>query len=178
MNPILVVVGSAFGASIGYLANRVAIWMLFHPLKPVRLGPLTIQGVIPKRRKEIAEKMSSIISHEVVTGEEVAKMTKEALERRLKSMKVPVPAPVIGSLIEGAVKAVLISLAQAIVGEAANHIDVGEYVKRKFDEISDEELEKMFKEAIGSELKYISLNDALIGAVVGTLEVMVMSLLH
>ncbi len=177
MKPEIIALGSLFGALIGYLANRLAIWMLFHPIKPVKIGPLTLQGIFPKKKGEIAEKLASVISETVVTKEEIAGMTKEAVEKMISSVKLPFSGPV-SSLVEGVAKSVMLSLAQKFLSEASDHIDVAEYVRRKFDEIDDEEFERMFKEAIGNELKYISLNDAMIGAIVGALEAMIMSLVH
>lgn len=37
------------GAIIGYITNVVAVKLLFHPQKPVRIGPFTVQGLIPAR---------------------------------------------------------------------------------------------------------------------------------
>ena len=42
-----------FGAAIGWLTNYVAIKLLFKPHRRVEIFGLNIQGVIPKRRKEI-----------------------------------------------------------------------------------------------------------------------------
>src|SRR3989338_4570246 len=42
------------GAIIGWFTNYVAIKMLFRPYRPVNLLGYKLQGLIPKRRKEIA----------------------------------------------------------------------------------------------------------------------------
>jgi uncharacterized membrane protein YheB (UPF0754 family) len=52
----------SIGALVGYLTNILAIWMLFNPKRKF----LGFQGVIPKKRKEIAEGISTIIEKEFI----------------------------------------------------------------------------------------------------------------
>ena len=40
---MLYIVMAAIGALIGWGTNMVAIWLLFHPYRPVRLGPWQLQ---------------------------------------------------------------------------------------------------------------------------------------
>lgn len=37
-------------ALIGWFTNFLAVKMLFHPHKPIKIGPFTIQGIFPKRQ--------------------------------------------------------------------------------------------------------------------------------
>ncbi|MCK4536850.1 MAG: DUF445 family protein, partial [Desulfuromonadales bacterium] len=68
------------GAIIGYVTNRIAIRMLFRPLRPWRvLGlrvPLT-PGIIPAKRGELATRMGEMVGSHLLTGEDV----RQALER-------------------------------------------------------------------------------------------------
>lgn len=62
------------GALIGYLTNRVAIRMLFRPLRAWYLGPLKIPmtpGVIPSKRHELAENIGEMVGEHLVTGDEI-----------------------------------------------------------------------------------------------------------
>ncbi len=62
------------GAFIGYLTNRVAIRMLFRPLKGWYLGPLKIPmtpGVIPSKRHELAVNIGEMVGEHLVTGDEI-----------------------------------------------------------------------------------------------------------
>jgi uncharacterized membrane protein YheB (UPF0754 family) len=62
------------GAMIGYVTNRIAIRMLFRPLRPWRvLGlrvPLT-PGIIPAKREELAARMGEMVGSHLLTGEDV-----------------------------------------------------------------------------------------------------------
>jgi len=60
---LLKVIGAlSIGALVGYLTNMFAIWMLFNPKRKF----LGIQGVIPKKRKEIADGISTVIEEEFI----------------------------------------------------------------------------------------------------------------
>lgn len=62
------------GAFIGYLTNRVAIRMLFRPLKGWYLGPIKIPmtpGVIPSKRHELAVNIGEMVGEHLVTGDEI-----------------------------------------------------------------------------------------------------------
>jgi uncharacterized membrane protein YheB (UPF0754 family) len=64
------------GAFIGYLTNRVAIRMLFRPLKAWRLLGLRIPmtpGVIPSKRHQLAMNMGEVVGDHLLTSEEVGK---------------------------------------------------------------------------------------------------------
>jgi len=45
----------AAGFCVGYLTNWIAIKLVFAPREPVRIGPLTVQGLFHKRQNEVAE---------------------------------------------------------------------------------------------------------------------------
>ncbi|MCP3889129.1 MAG: DUF445 family protein [Desulfobulbaceae bacterium] len=64
------------GAFIGYLTNRVAIKMLFRPLKAWKIAGLRIPmtpGVIPSKRHELALNMGEVVGDHLLTSEEVGK---------------------------------------------------------------------------------------------------------
>ena len=41
----------------GWITTWIAIKMLFHPRKPIKILGLTIQGIFPKNQQQIAEKL-------------------------------------------------------------------------------------------------------------------------
>jgi len=62
------------GAFIGYLTNRVAIRMLFRPLKRWKIGPIPIPmtpGVIPSKRHELALNIGEMVGEHLLTSEEI-----------------------------------------------------------------------------------------------------------
>ena len=68
------------GAFIGYLTNRVAIRMLFRPLKEWRILGLRIPmtpGVIPSKRYELADNMGEVVGDHLLTSTEIGKGLRE-----------------------------------------------------------------------------------------------------
>jgi len=53
-------------AGIGWLTNWVAIQMLFHPRKPMRVFFWKWQGLIPRRQKQLAAESAEIIEREIL----------------------------------------------------------------------------------------------------------------
>ncbi len=57
----------------GYGAAWLAIWMLFHPYKPVKLFGMTIwpQGMIPRHREKLAQSIGNAVGNELVSQQTV-----------------------------------------------------------------------------------------------------------
>lgn len=76
------------GAVIGWITNVVAIRLLFRPYRPYRL-PLVgwaFQGLIPKRKKDIAAALGLVISSQLITGEDVARsLGREEIREKIAS---------------------------------------------------------------------------------------------
>jgi len=63
------------GAVIGYVTNRVAIKMLFRPLKAWRVGGIRVPmtpGVIPAKRADLADNMAEVVGDHLLTGREIS----------------------------------------------------------------------------------------------------------
>jgi uncharacterized membrane protein YheB (UPF0754 family) len=55
------------GVIVGYITNWVALWMIYEPATPTRVGPLTVQGLFIKRQPEVSEVYANIVSEEIIT---------------------------------------------------------------------------------------------------------------
>ena len=67
--------GPAIGALIGYCTNYIAVKMLFHPYKEVKLFGLTLPftpGVIPKNKPRLARAISRAVADVLLTKEDIA----------------------------------------------------------------------------------------------------------
>ncbi len=85
-------------ALIGWLTNFLAIKMLFHPKKNIRILFINIQGIFPKRQKVLAERLGKIVANDLfsfrdikdrftstATASEINKVLDEKLEDFLDS---------------------------------------------------------------------------------------------
>ena len=65
---MLYVIMGAMGALIGWGTNIVAIWLLFRPQRPIRLGSWQLQGLLPRRQADIAMNIGQAIERELFYG--------------------------------------------------------------------------------------------------------------
>jgi uncharacterized membrane protein YheB (UPF0754 family) len=59
------------GAFIGWITNVMTIRLLFRPRRPLRLGPVTFQGVIPRRRDDIARALAATVVRHLLSADEI-----------------------------------------------------------------------------------------------------------
>lgn len=55
----------------GWVTTWVAIKMLFHPRKPIKVFGFSIQGIFPKNQRLIAEKLGQVVSQEFLSFAEI-----------------------------------------------------------------------------------------------------------
>ncbi len=55
------------GLIVGWATNWIALNVIFRPLNPTKVGPVTLQGIFLKRQKAVADKFTEIITHEILT---------------------------------------------------------------------------------------------------------------
>ncbi|MBI5903570.1 MAG: DUF445 family protein [Deltaproteobacteria bacterium] len=178
------------GALIGWVTNYVAIKLLFRPHKPVEVFGYRVQGVIPKRRKEIARSMAKAIEKELLSSEdlaatlgkinweeEVEKMVEEAVEHRFGSerlSKIPLVG-VVSDNIRYHVKYLLTkeivrrldSRKEAFASKVREHIDVKEMLVSKIDQLDLMKFEKLLTEFIARELKHLEYLGGVMGFLIG-----------
>jgi uncharacterized membrane protein YheB (UPF0754 family) len=58
------------GVIVGYVTNWVALWMIYEPAEPWRLGPLRWQGLFIRRQAEVADVYASIVADDILTVSE------------------------------------------------------------------------------------------------------------
>lgn len=72
MNPFITILTlSLIGALIGWITNILAIKLLFKPILPINILGIKVQGLIPKRREEIAKNIGEIVENELLSLNDV-----------------------------------------------------------------------------------------------------------
>lgn len=59
------------GLVVGYITNFLALKLIFRPVDPIKIGPITIQGLFMKRQNEVSEEYSKILAEELLTSEKI-----------------------------------------------------------------------------------------------------------
>lgn len=182
------------GAAIGWFTNYVAIKMLFKPYSPVNILGYKLQGIIPKRRKEIAAGIAKSIEKELVSAkdfvailegiewkEEVEKAVDEIVEHRFKAANIK-KIPVIGLISEN----LTYHIKYLLTKEAIKHIDekkdsfmerfqdkvnMNEMLVTRIDNLDMKRFEALLTDFIARELRHIEWLGGVLGFVIGLMQV-------
>lgn len=181
-------------ALIGYVTNYIAVAMLFRPHKPVRLLGLRLQGLVPRRQKEIAQSLGAMIEHNLFshadiqhalksaeTSEEASAFLNEQID--LFVQKLAAQNPMVGMFMQGPlldqVKGLLRdqmaekfpAFIERVVERAEDKLDVSEIVRTKIEGFDLTKLEAIIHEVSARELKTIEVLGGLLGFLVGLVQV-------
>jgi uncharacterized membrane protein YheB (UPF0754 family) len=88
------------GVVIGYVTNLVAIWMIFEPVDPRKVGRFTVQGLFLKRQPQVAEVYAGIIAEDIVTLQNIGN---ELLHGRRADRTRQMIETALGPAVDGAV---------------------------------------------------------------------------
>jgi len=188
------------GALIGWLTNYIAIKMLFHPRNEVRIFFIPVQGVFPKRQEDFARKLGQIVSAELVsvqdlTGHLKEKATSETIlnhiAQRLEegiASRLPRAFPMLAMFMSGdmaqKVKDFLLEqigslneeLIDRLSGELEEELDVHRIVEEKVAAFSSDKLEEILFSIMRREFKFVEMVGAVLGFLIGTAQVLILSL--
>ena len=188
------------GAAIGWFTNHLAVKMLFRPRRPLHFAGITIQGLIPRRREDLARSIAEVVEEELLAGEDIARALEsdafrqrlaEVLDDRLARLLKETLAqrPLLNQFLTDDVlapvrRAVLREVmnafpsASGVLRDALNqHLDVAEIVREKVRQLDLDALEALVFRVARQEFRYIELLGGLIGFVVGLMQVLVVALL-
>ncbi len=77
-NEILILVFMPLvSGAIGWFTNLLAVKMLLRPRQPIFVLGLRIQGLLPRRQVELAERISEAISKQFITEEDIVQLLKK-----------------------------------------------------------------------------------------------------
>lgn len=186
-------------AAIGWITNRLAIKMLFAPKEPVNLFFFKIQGVLPKRREALAQKLSAAISKHFISQKDLeqhllnfdnSKVTDEMLfqleavvDEFLRTdlpQLLPMASMFISDEVKLNVKKMILSKAYAIFPQivekmkksAFEKIDLEAIILSKAQSLSFEELEDALKSILDKELRFVEIMGGVLGFFIGMLQLL------
>lgn len=194
MNPWLLLI-PVIAAFIGWITNRIAIKMLFHPREPKKILGFTIQGIFPKRQQQFAQRLGKIVSDEFLSFEDIEKKISspenlkkimpmierhidDFLRQRL-SDEMPVISMFIGDKTIGRMKTALMqeieTLFPVVMKQyAANlktELDLEHIVTSKVSAFSSDKLEEILYQIMSKEFRFVEIIGAVIGFIIGSLQV-------
>ncbi len=178
------------GGLIGWFTNRMAIRLLFKPYEPVRIPLLgfILQGLIPRRKADLAHSVGVQIETELLSVEEILlafgspeqkKELKLFLRLYFNEMlleKVPfflkdvMKKPVnhfVSDMMERESDQLLNEILEYLVEEGSANIKLAVMVEEKINAFPMERLENMVLTVADRELKHIEWIGGLLGMIIG-----------
>lgn len=185
------------GAIIGWATNVLAIKMLFHPRHPIRIFGLTVQGLLPKRRLELARTIGETVERDLLpldhlldqweTGgfkDEVVRSVVHHVGLRLDD-RIPrlIPAHVRLALVAYAKDVVeretlllLDQVAARMKGRLKEEIQVSKLVAEKVAGLNLDDLERLIMRVSEGELRHIEILGGVLGFLIGLTQVIFLEL--
>lgn len=187
------------GAFIGWITNWLAIKMLFHPRKPVKVLFITFQGIFPKNKPRIAEKLGTIVQRDLINfddindrlqdpdalnnfKEEIAVRVDNAIRDRIEKnalLDAIIPDQLIQSIHKTIVDEIGANLPQVIkssMSKIEQKLDIHTIVKNKVEQFSDEKLEQLLLDITSKEFTFIEIIGAILGFLIGIIQLIISAL--
>jgi len=181
-------------AFTGWFTTWIAIYMLFHPREPKRFMGITIQGIFPKRQKQVAAKLGSVVAKELIHFDEIASQLKDpeqlksltpTIEKHLDNFlkvklkeKLPVISMFVGegmlqSIKDGMLEEIALLLPEIInqyTDSLSKKIDIEKMVTEKVSNFSSDKLEEILQSVMSKEFRFIELIGGVLGFVIGLIQ--------
>jgi uncharacterized membrane protein YheB (UPF0754 family) len=178
---------------IGWLTNWIAIRMLFRPRQPFRFAGISWQGLIPRRKEDLAFQTAEIIETEILQQHAIRNailsvdiephlrgFVERMVEKKLKDKLSAIPF--VGSFINDStlqmVKGIAIeslqeempSLIEKLAGDLESKIQVRHMVQSRMSELDLGALEQIVRRVAKSEFSKIEQLGAILGFVIGLIQ--------
>lgn len=182
-------------AVIGWFTNYLAVKMLFHPKEPVNLGFMKLQGIFPKRQNDLAKKIGALVSNQLFSmndikdkfntpesRESITSVIDDRIDVFLRT-KLTVEMPMLAFImndamvlkIKGTLMAEINDMLPTVLDNFANNltqkIDIKKIVQEKVAAFSTDQLEGILVAILKKEFKFIELVGAILGFLIGCIQV-------
>jgi len=179
------------GGAIGWITNFIAIRMLFRPYNPIGIGFFKIQGLIPKRKVELAKSIGEVVEKELFSigdikekiknadiDEKMTEIVNQLFENKFEEI-IMKNFPMLKLFLSGEtlekVKGIIIKIIldnkeeiiNVLLDSLEKEIKVEQIIEEKISDFPLEKLENIIYSLVKKELKHIELIGAVLGAVIG-----------
>lgn len=178
------------GTLIGWFTNYLAIKLIFRPYDPWRVPILgiSIQGLIPKRRKELAASIGQAVEQQLFSTEDIIKRLVEGENKReiIRSIKyrilkvirgrMPtiVPSAItdaivkkIGAILDAELESLFDTMVEDTLQKTVEKVNIEKIVEDKINSLDISELESLILDIASNELKHIEVLGGVLGFTIG-----------
>lgn len=179
------------GAAIGWVTNWLAVKLILRPHRPVRVLGCTIQGVIPKRRADLARSIGEVVEKELISVDDLVAAVRsgETMDRisaaaavtiRGKIMdKIPDFVPlslkralsdVITDQIRSEIPPVIEEMLDRFGVLLKERVDFKSIVEERINHFSLDRLEQIILSVSSRELRHIEILGGVLGLIIGLVQ--------
>jgi uncharacterized membrane protein YheB (UPF0754 family) len=183
------------GAFIGWLTNYVAIKMLFRPREPWRFLGLSLQGVMPKRQRDLALKIGEVVEEELLNSQDIlnaidteelrahlAVVIETRIDRFLREKlfrgEFLYEKILAREAVQRVKRALIIELVnlfpievEATIRELVEKVNIRKIVAMRVEQFEFERLEKLVYRVASTELNWVVYLGGVLGFLIGLLQV-------
>ena len=195
MNPVAYfLIFPLVGALVGWFTNWLAILMLFRPREPIRIFWWSLQGVIPSRHTQLAERIADTVENNLLTQEDLEKAMSgvnwhDEVDRLIKKVlhergpggiieKIPglsqawknVVLPSLQEVLSREVVRFIDGYGQRFAGRLRESVDIKAIVRDKVMEFETEAMESLIMAVAKREFGHIQVVGAITGALIGVVQ--------
>ena len=190
-NVATVLVLALIGALIGWITNILAIKLLFKPIVPFNILGIKIQGLIPKRREEIAKNIGDIVENELLSMDDIINnvlteknieevkyilktRTKEAISKKVPSIIIaPFKDKIclyVDNVVDEESDGIIAELTNRLNGNNENGIRLAAIVEEKVNSFELDKIENIIISVAKNELKHIEVLGGVLGFLIGIVQ--------
>ncbi|MFV0531337.1 MAG: DUF445 domain-containing protein [Flavobacteriales bacterium] len=186
--------------TIGWITNKIAVVMLFHPKKPIQILGIKIQGIFPKRQLDIAERIGEMVAENLLSHDDVKqriftqeniyqvkKIVESKLERYLEydlKEEYPLFSLLVGSKRRLRIKEKVVKELDKSIYDLQNNfenylsekVNIKKMVTEKIAQLDSDEVNKLMITVMKNELQFIEWVGAVLGFLIGLIQVLLVNL--
>ncbi|HET6255984.1 MAG TPA: DUF445 domain-containing protein [Puia sp.] len=184
-------------AFIHWLTIRLALRLLFHPRRPRRILGFTLQGVFPKKQRQIAESLGRIAGRQLLSFEDIEKtitdpqnvqrilpVVEEHIDHFLRNKlkeSMPMISMFIGEKTIAQLKSVFMQeleelfpvILRRYILHLREDLDLERIVAEKIAGFSNDRLESMLNGFLTREFRFVEMTGAALGFLIGLLQILI-----
>ncbi len=187
------------GAFIGWITNLIAVKAIFKPYQPVHIFglPWAIQGVVPKRRAELARSIGQVVEKELLKVEDLIGQMKspEILNKIVQSAsdsircmvvdRIPAWVPptvrmvileMMGDMLNKQMPQVISQIVDQAGHSVIEKVKLSQLVEDRMNAYDIRHLEKIILSVAARELKHIEMIGGVLGFIIGLVQVAIVYL--
>ena len=189
------------GALIGWFTNYLAIRLLFRPYNEINLVIFKLQGLIPKRRHEIAVNIAEVIETELISIREIGdkldtssfeygdldefldRLVKEKIKAELLEknpfLKMFMNDGILNKMRDYIKKLILDNkeeLFQLLLKSIEKNVDLKGHIIEKMDNFSLREIEDIIIKISKKELKHIEILGGILGGIIAVFQYLIITI--